>query len=72
MKRRLRTALFVAFHAVLVAAAALESDQAEEEPEESWKENFIVPHLEVEIIPSLIIHYDALGICQRDQFVLLC
>jgi len=65
MKRRLRTVLFVAFYAILIAAAALESDQAEEEPEESWKENSSVPHyLEVEIIPSLIAHYVVIGICR--------
>lgn len=46
MKRHLRTALFIAFHAVLIAAATFESDQTKEEPEESkWKENFIVPHV---------------------------
>lgn len=66
MKRHLRTVLFVVFLAILIAVAALESDQVEEEPEESWKENFIVPHiyLEVEIIPSSIVHFIVLGICQ--------
>ena len=60
MKRHLRTALFIAFHAVLIAAATFESDQVKQEPEESkWKENFIVPHvyLEIEIIPSSIAYY---------------
>ncbi|EGI60813.1 G-protein coupled receptor Mth2 [Acromyrmex echinatior] len=43
------TALFIAFHAVLIAAATFESDQTKEEPEESkWKENFIVPHVYLE------------------------
>ncbi|XP_028048142.1 G-protein coupled receptor Mth2 isoform X3 [Monomorium pharaonis] len=44
MKRHLRTILFAAFLAVV----ALESDQAEEEPEKSWKETFIVPHVYME------------------------
>ncbi|XP_077254743.1 G-protein coupled receptor Mth2-like isoform X3 [Temnothorax americanus] len=48
MKRHLRTAPFAVFLAILIAAAALESDQAEEEPEDSWKENFIVPHVYLE------------------------
>lgn len=71
MKRHLRTTRSAAFLAILIAVAALGSDQAVEEPEESWKENFIVPHvyLEVEIIPSSIAHITVillsviLGIC---------
>ncbi|XP_011636122.1 G-protein coupled receptor Mth2-like isoform X3 [Pogonomyrmex barbatus] len=46
MKRHPKTALFVAFIAILIAVAALESDhQVEEEPEESWKKHSTIPHV---------------------------
>lgn len=54
MKRRLGMMLFLAPLAILIAAAPLENDQKEKEPEGSGKQSFIIPHvhLEVEIIPS--------------------
>lgn len=65
MKRHLRTNSFAAFLTILIAVTALESDQAEEEPEESWKENFTVPHVYLEVDNS---KFDwthvVLGICQ--------
>ncbi|XP_011863792.1 PREDICTED: G-protein coupled receptor Mth2-like isoform X2 [Vollenhovia emeryi] len=48
MKRHPRTVPYAAFLAISIAAAALKSVQAEGEPEESWKENFIVPHVYLE------------------------